>query len=497
MYPREIEASVQMRLYTLSKRQFVLVFLSFFSVFAVVLAVGLFGPPVMASHSVNASALTQAKTQGLRHGQFVMRSPPVTVFNQQLWLTANVYLRPQGLSKARLIIPIAVGVKITGVSDGNRTRVIFNGLDSNRPRELRCAARACDELILFHLSYLSFIYYQVEIHFYHKMPLTPAGNRSNDDWAAEFTKANIKVEEVVFHFKTYNPSYTQLELWFRFIFLTMAFIATCLFAHSLRQHSMRDWSMEQKWMSILLPLLLLYNDPILPMTFLVDSWLPGAIDAIFQATFLAALLLFWLCIYHGVRVPERHFTSFYLPKLVVVGLIWISGLTLASWQVFNEQQDPTYNYRLDTGNFLAFKIVFFTIGAVYLLYFLFLFVRAYAELRNMAYFNVRLKFLTGLTCIVLIISVTITALRFGTGILEDNFIAGLSTHYKNSAEFLAFYGLLNLYLYTMAFVYSPSRLAAYESHFKDNPTVSMLNDSDEEVIYGSDYEEMPLNATRK
>lgn len=33
----------------------------------------------------------------------------------------------------------------------------------------------------------------------------------------------------------------------------------CLFGHSLRKFSMRDWGIEQKWMSILLPLLLLYN----------------------------------------------------------------------------------------------------------------------------------------------------------------------------------------------------------------------------------------------
>lgn len=39
----------------------------------------------------------------------------------------------------------------------------------------------------------------------------------------------------------------------------------CLFAHSLRKFSMRDWGIEQKWMSILLPLLLLYNGrPFLP-----------------------------------------------------------------------------------------------------------------------------------------------------------------------------------------------------------------------------------------
>ena len=33
----------------------------------------------------------------------------------------------------------------------------------------------------------------------------------------------------------------------------------CLFASSLKRFSLRDWSIEQKWMSLLLPLLLLYD----------------------------------------------------------------------------------------------------------------------------------------------------------------------------------------------------------------------------------------------
>jgi len=45
--------------------------------------------------------------------------------------------------------------------------------------------------------------------------------------------------------------------------------------------------------------------------------------------------------------------KFYLPKLIVVGLIWITAVTLASWQEYNELQDPTYYYRLDTTNFMV------------------------------------------------------------------------------------------------------------------------------------------------
>lgn len=43
-------------------------------------------------------------------------------------------------------------------------------------------------------------------------------------------------------------------------------------------------------------------DPFFPLSFLVNSWFPGMLDDLFQSVFLCALLLFWLCVYHGVRV---------------------------------------------------------------------------------------------------------------------------------------------------------------------------------------------------
>ncbi|VDH88978.1 Hypothetical predicted protein [Mytilus galloprovincialis] len=104
--------------------------------------------------------------------------------------------------------------------------------------------------------------------------------------------------------------------------------------------------------------------------------------------------------------------------------------------------------------------------------------------------------MTFLMLIVLTISITITVMRYGAAALQDNFVAELSTNYKNSAEFVAIYGLLNFYMYTMAFVYSPSKNAIYESNFKDNPGMSMLNDSDEDVHYGSDQEETTLTTSR-
>ncbi|XP_064629760.1 transmembrane protein 181-like isoform X2 [Lineus longissimus] len=465
----EYERSVQMRLYAMNKRQFVLVFLSFFVFFGITVLVGLVGPPIIASVQHNATALAEPP-KDLKAGPFRLMSPRINTYNQQIWITAVVVSDNKGAGK--LYQPFVVGIQSRGMVDEN-TSSQAQPVTHNKTRTLECL-KDCKELILLHLGFIDYTHYQITINFY---------GLEKMKWA---------IKDVKFFFKMYNAAFTELEIWFRFVFLVLTFLATCLFAHSLRKFSLRDWSIEQKWMSALLPLLLLYNDPIFPLTFLVSSWVPGMFDAIFQATFLCSLLLFWLCIYHGVRQNERHFVKFYLPKLVIVGLIWISAVTLSSWQVYNELQDPTYNYKLDTGNFLGFKIFFFVIGGIYLLYLIYLLIRAYGELRSMPYFDLRLKFTTALMLIVISISITITVLRFGRGILEDNFVSDLSTHYQNSAEFLSFYGLLNFYLYAMAFVYSPSRNALYESHFKDNPALSMLNDSDDEVVYGEDHEETSL-----
>ncbi|KAM6126877.1 LOW QUALITY PROTEIN: transmembrane protein 181 [Pterocles gutturalis] len=450
-----------MRLYTLSKRHFVLVFVVFFVCFGLTVFIGIAGPNV-----IETSVARTDLNNSLKLKPFNLSSPPLSTYNQQLWLTCIVELDQHDVSLKK---NVTMTVKVLGVVKDGSTPYVNNQVH-NRTRLLSCAQK-CSEIIVAHLGYLNYTQYNIFVSF------------------EDLNKLTYTIQNITFTWKTYNP-FSQVEIWFRFVFVVLTFMVTCLFAHSLRKFSMRD-CIEQKWMSILLPLLLLYNDPFFPL-FLVNSWFPGMLDDLFQSLFLCALLLFWLCVYHGIRVQgERKCLTFYLPKFFIVGLLWLASVTLGIWQTVNEVHDPTYQYRVDTGNFQGMKIFFLVVATTYILYLLFLIVRACSELRNMPYVDLRLKFLTALTFVVLVISIVILYLRFGAQVLQDNFVAELSTHYQNY-PFLSFYGLLNFYLYTLAFVYSPSKNALYESQLKDNPAFSMLNDSDDDVIYGSDYEEMPL-----
>ncbi|XP_068698018.1 transmembrane protein 181-like [Montipora capricornis] len=467
MGTKEMDSTVQMRLYTLTKRQFVLVFVAFFVSFFLTAIIGIAGPPIIAEHAKKASELNVPKEK-FGTGPFSIDTGILSTFNQELWLLCQVKLNGtnSGTSFTR---DFHLTVQILGRAKDSSYHLIA-ATPYNRSRVLRCN-KECSPLVILHLGYIDYPSYVIVIRF-HSLNL-PKG---------------IKINDIAFSLKHYNAEFTQVEIWFRFVFLVLTFMVTCMFAHSLRRFPLREWSIEQKWMSLLLPLLLLYNDPLFPLNFLVNSWVPSMFDSVFQASFLCALLLFWLCAFHGIRQSERKL-SFYLPKLLIVGLLWVAAFTLSSWQQYNELQDPTYQYKIDIGHFMGLKVFFFTIGAIYLVYLVYLLFRAYSELRAMPYFDIRLKFLTGLMLIVLTISVIITGLRFGTGVLQENFVAELETHYDNSAEFLTFYGLLNFYLYTMAFVYSPSKNALYESYFRDQSTFSMLNESeDEESIYNSQPE---------
>ncbi|KAG8035262.1 hypothetical protein G9C98_001752 [Cotesia typhae] len=379
------ERSVPMRLYSMHKREFVMVFVAFFACFGLAVFIGLAGPPITSTLEEKA----KSNSTDMASGPFIMKTPALSTYSQQLWVIAK--FSTSNTDDERYDKRFQVSVKIDGVTEDDKLVPVLSSETAhrNRTRHLKCERQ-------------------------------------------------------------------------------------CWFGHSLKKYPMNDWSIEQKWVSVLLPLLILYN---------------RMLDAITQTTFLCAILMFWLCVYHGLRQNDRRLLTFYLPKLLVVGSLWCSALTLATWLRWTELEDPTYDYALDTSNYYGFKVFFFTIGAIYIAYLLLLMLRAYSELRAMPYFDLRLRFLTLLAVIVATVSGIVTSRHFGAGVLEDSFASRLSTYYRTSAQFMALYGLLNFYLYTMAYVYSPGLQQVYGQHSsitKDNPTFSMINESDEDILYGSD-----------
>ncbi|XP_063724710.1 transmembrane protein 181-like isoform X2 [Symsagittifera roscoffensis] len=464
----DIDSSVQMKLYSLTKRQIFTVFSCFFLAVATTILIGINGPPVVYSEVVHSSEMPHIAKEELKldRGPFFLDSPYLSSFNQQLYLWCQI-LTNNSASAGKYSEPFGMNVKILGKEDNNYGYEVNK--DSNeRTRLLQCHRDTCSEFLVMHLGHLQYLLYTVIVQF-HSLNSLPH-----------------PIREVIFTWQTFNPNFTQLEIWFRFGFLVITFAAICLFAHSMRKFSIKDWTIEQKWIVILLPLLLLYNNPLFALTFLVSSWVPNLFDALFQTSFCGALLMFWVCTYHGLRTQERGVCLFYIPKITLVGSIWMLALFFASWESYHKTTDPTYSTDYDFKNYTPLRIVFFVALGVYVLYLLFLIIRAWTELTSLPYFDVRLKFLTILTFIIIIACCSLLFIRYGLRMTDgEAFGGGIMSRYSNAAEFLSLYSILNFYVYTLAFVYSPAKNAYTDGHFRDNPAFSMLNDeSDDDVMYG-------------
>lgn len=124
-------------------------------------------------------------------------------------------------------------------------------------------------------------------------------------YGLEAVDKHFNIEDILFIFETYNPQFTRMELWFRFFFAVVTAGVALAFLANLRRFALDDWSIEQKWVAFLLPLLLGFNNPLFAWTLLTASILPAFLDAFFQISFIFGLLLFWVCIFHGLRQTER------------------------------------------------------------------------------------------------------------------------------------------------------------------------------------------------
>lgn len=458
------ERSIQMRLYTMHKGQHLLIFIMFVCLFFIALLMGMAGPRIITEHTEKATTLRSHNNQtNLPQGPFHIVTPKLSAYRQQLWISAALITKEKG--QETFMKTCNVLVEVEGFMSKNTKRLV-GGKGHERSRTIRCDDQKCDPFIVMHLGVLEYSHYLVNITF--------NGLESID--------RHFTIEDITFTMITYNPEFTEMEVWFRFFFVMSTVVITVAFVVSMKKFPLDDWSIEQKWIILLLPLLLGFDDPIFAWTLTTSNLFPPICDALFQATFVFALMLFWLCIFHGLRQTERGIYRFYMPKFLLVGCMWFAALTMAILEETNQLRDPSFSFQLNNAHYKNFQMYFTGMLAMYLVYLIYLAIRAFGELRSMNFLDARLKFHTCSMIVVLCLVVSIVINRYGKGVLEDNFVARMYTSYDSGSQFLAFYTVINCYVYVLTYVYTPTSAQTRENHLlKDNPTFSMINESDDET----------------
>ena len=89
--------------------------------------------------------------------------------------------------------------------------------------------------------------------------------------------------------------------------------------------------------------------------------------------------------------------------------------------------------------------------------------------------------------------ITIALLRLNAEPFRQSLYENFTKNYRNTVEFCVIFAMFNIYVYTLAFFYSPAKNASLDNDYnRENPAFTMLDDTDEEedVIYGSNFSEL-------
>nr|CDS30574.2 transmembrane protein 181 [Hymenolepis microstoma] len=112
---------------------------------------------------------------------------------------------------------------------------------------------------------------------------------------------NFAIQEIEFIIQTRNPTFSYYEMVSRAVSFIAAFYLFFVFIASLNTFPWEHWTVEQKWTSTILFLLLLYYDPLHPLMYLLPGWIPGALDSFFAISFYTYLLFYWISIFDALR----------------------------------------------------------------------------------------------------------------------------------------------------------------------------------------------------
>lgn len=127
------ERSVQMRLYSMHKREFVMVFLAFFAAFGLGIFIGLAGPPITEETSTSAKEIMQrvnmsSARPSIASGPFIIKSQLLSTYNQQLWVFLK--MRTSTSDEELYDKTFQVKVAIDGVTLDHRTVSVLGEADA-------------------------------------------------------------------------------------------------------------------------------------------------------------------------------------------------------------------------------------------------------------------------------------------------------------------------------------------------------------------------------
>lgn len=345
---------------------------------------------------------------------------------------------------------LQLDLQVSGRNAGN----FHNLLSTQTNAYISCPQNQpyCESPILF-ITPIRYVTYQIQVGLLNGKELLDRG---------------LLDSKVTIHYSYTTSSYTLLSILLRCIFIIGSVFFSFFYLIALmRNQAFISWQSEQKFISLLLVLTIIYNNPLFFLQFVVVEWIFSFINTVFTITFFTFLMLTVLVMTHSIitTVSDRSIVWFYAPKFIVVGVIWVYSVTLISIIGFL-QQSGGFTI-VGVSSTFPFLIILAVLLAIYLGNVGYYFVRSISKITHLPGKKVKkLIFSWGLTFIVLILTIIDTLL----------FAAGVQV---GAVQFNVFFVAYNTYTVTMAILYWPTNTEEFKNQQEEIEEREQLIKSDE------------------
>ncbi|EFC46545.1 hypothetical protein NAEGRDRAFT_47789 [Naegleria gruberi] len=341
--------------------------------------------------------------------------------------------------------------------------LIVNGTYS-RPLVCTSTSELCDPITLFYESHIRHPYYRIGVSFLNSREL--------------YDNTLIDPHFVKMEFESYNAAYSNWELGWRYsiIFITAPLCIAFIIANIIRSHFV-NWATEQKWIGLLLIFLVLYNNPIFALIFTAGNWAFSFINIVFIISFVCFLMFVVLVFTDSLVIPQkdRSFLWFYIPKIVLVGILFVFVITTFTYVRLQEQEDPGYNLGIVQGlsSYQTLGIIVVLIMLVYIFVLIYYLMRVIEKHRM----NLLPKRNAWRSKVIWFLTITMVI-----GTIVEIFLYVFSKDWNSSAQFLSYFMFYSLYVWLITILYWPSFTAVQQEEFdEENNTQAKEDDYFDEM----------------
>jgi hypothetical protein len=283
-----------------------------------------------------------------------------------------------------------------------------------------------------------------------------------------------EVTSARFYMKYGNQIETTYLILFKYLFVALSGLVCIWYTLALGNLEESEQSVEQQWLFWLVFLLMFFNDP-LYLAEIQFGWVSLAVlSVIFHCTFISALLLFWLILLDHIRLSGKaqriEKKSFYPAKALFIFVFWLLSILVMSFNIEERSENPAWKTQYDMGAFVFFKMCALAALVFYVGWIFMMVVLLFSEIRSL---NYRFQFLLLFSLLVSITAVVGVVLGFH------------NMAHPNMGEWTGFYSIFNMYVYMLAYLYSPSSASEankFQSLEMSNLGGDDFDDGDDDVL---------------